>query len=61
YLYIAREIFSPMLGAELFYLKDGVSVKVQLDEGDVRDFENDLIRRIEEYQAGIFMELQNQK
>lgn len=61
YLYIAREIFSPLLGAELFYLKDGVSVKVQLDEGDVRDFENDLIRRIEEYQAGFFMELQNQK
>ncbi|NYT08437.1 MAG: UvrD-helicase domain-containing protein [Methanosarcinales archaeon] len=61
YLYIAREIFSPMLEAELFYLKDGVSVKVQLGEGDVRDFENDLIRRIEEYQAGISMELQNQK
>ena len=50
-----------MLEAELFYLKDGVSVKVQLGEGDVRDFENDLIRRIEEYQAGISMELQNQK
>jgi len=32
YLYIAREIFSPLLGAELFYLKDGVSVKVRLDE-----------------------------
>lgn len=61
YLYIAREIFSPLLGAELFYLKDGVFVKVQLDDGDVQDFESDLIRRIEEYQAGIFMELQNQK
>jgi ATP-dependent exoDNAse (exonuclease V) beta subunit len=61
YLYIASEIFSPLLGAELFYLKDGTAVKVRLDEGDVRDFENDLIRRIEEYQAGIFMELQNQK
>ena len=53
YLYIAREIFSPLLGAELFYLKDGVSVKVQLDEEAVRDFENDLIRRIEEYQEEI--------
>ncbi|TFH47649.1 MAG: hypothetical protein E4G89_07595, partial [Methanothrix sp.] len=38
YLYIAREIFSPLLGAELFYLKDGVSVKVRLDEEEVRDF-----------------------
>ena len=51
YLYIAQEIFSPMLGAELFYLKDGVSVKVRLDEDSVREFENDLIRRIEEYQS----------
>jgi ATP-dependent exoDNAse (exonuclease V) beta subunit len=61
YLYIAREIFSPMLGAELFYLKDGVSVRVQLDGEAVRDFENDLIRRIEGYQAGMVMVLQNQK
>jgi len=53
YLYIAREIFSPLLGAELFYLKDGVSVKVRLDEEAVRDFENDLIRRIEGYQVSI--------
>ena len=53
YLYIAREIFSPLLGAELFYLKDGTAVKVQLDEGDVRDFENDLTQRIEEYQEAI--------
>jgi len=57
YLYIAREIYSPLLGAELFYLKDGVSVKVQLDGEAVRDFENDLIRRIENYQAGMIMEL----
>lgn len=61
YLYIAQEIFSPMLGAELFYLKDGVSVRVQLDGEAVRDFENDLIRRIEGYQAGMVMVLQNQK
>lgn len=53
YLYIAREIFSPLLGAELFYLKDGTAVKVQLDEGDFRDFENDLTQRIEEYQEAI--------
>ena len=61
YLYIAREIFSPLLGAELFYLKDGTAVEVKLDERDGPDFERDLIRKIEEYQAGIFMELQNQK
>ena len=61
YLYIAREIFSPMLEAELFYLKDGVSVKVQLDGEAVRDFERDLIGRIEDYHAGIVTELQNQK
>ncbi|MEI6103332.1 MAG: UvrD-helicase domain-containing protein [Methanothrix sp.] len=53
YLYLAREIFSPLLGAELFYLKDGVSVKVQLNDEAVRDFENDLIRRIERYQKAI--------
>jgi len=53
YLYIAREIFLPLLGAELFYLKDGVSVKVQLNEEEVRDFENDLYARIEGYQEGI--------
>ena len=28
YLYIAREIFSPLLVAELFYLTDGGSIKV---------------------------------
>jgi hypothetical protein len=61
YLYIAREIFSPLLGAELFYLKDGTAVKVRLDEGDIREFENDLNRRIEEYQVGFVMKLQNQK
>lgn len=47
YLYIAREIYSPLLGAELFYLKDGGSVKVRWDEGEVRDFEDELMRKIE--------------
>ena len=46
YLYLAREIFSPLLHAELFYLKDGVSVKVQLNKEEVPDFENDLFKRI---------------
>jgi ATP-dependent exoDNAse (exonuclease V) beta subunit len=58
YLYIAREIFLPLLGAELFYFKDGVSVKVQLNEEEVRDFENDLFERIEGYQAGIIRRFQ---
>ncbi len=53
YLYIARGIFSPLLGAELFYLKDGISIKVQLDNETVRDFENDLFRRIKCYQEAI--------
>jgi ATP-dependent exoDNAse (exonuclease V) beta subunit len=53
YLYLAREIFSPLLGAELFYLKDEVSKKVQLNDEDVLDFENELFRRIEGYQEGI--------
>jgi len=42
-----------MLGAELFYLKDGVSMKVQLNDEAVRDFENDLFRRIEGDQEAI--------
>jgi len=36
-----------LLGAELFYLKDGVSVKVRLDEEEVRNFEEELMRKIE--------------
>lgn len=58
YLYIAREIFWPMLGAELFYLKDGVSMKVQLNDEAVRDFEKDLLRRIEGYQEEIIRKFQ---
>lgn len=58
YLYIAREIFSPMLGAELFYLKDGVSMKVRLDNESVRDFENELFRKIERYQDEIIRKFQ---
>jgi ATP-dependent exoDNAse (exonuclease V) beta subunit len=50
YLYLAREIFSPLLGAELFYLKDGGCVKVRLDEEEVRDFEKELLGRIEGFQ-----------
>lgn len=53
YLYIASRIFSPMLGAELFYLKDGVSIKVQLDNEAVSDFESELLRKIEDYQEKI--------
>jgi len=49
YLYLAREIFSSLQKAELFYLKDGVSMKVQLDDEAISDFENDLFRRIESY------------
>lgn len=58
YLYLAREIFSPLLRAELFYLKDGVSVKVQLNKEEVPDFENDLFKRIEDYQGGVISKTQ---
>ena len=50
YLCLAREIFSPLLGAELFYLKDGVSRLVKLGEEDIPNFREDLDDRIEEYQ-----------
>jgi hypothetical protein len=53
YLYIAKEIISPLVGAELFYLKDGISIKVQLNNEAVSDFENDLLRRIECFQEAI--------
>ena len=52
YLYLAREIFSPLLGAELFYLKDGSSVKVQLKEEEIRDFEVRLLIKIKGCQEG---------
>ncbi len=46
YLYLARELFRPMLGAELFYLKDGGVRKVELEEEDVPRFEEELAARI---------------
>jgi hypothetical protein len=50
YLYLAGQIFSPMLGAELFYLKDGVTREVRLEESETKKFEQDLMKRIEMYQ-----------
>jgi hypothetical protein len=52
YLYMSREIFSPLLGAELFYLKDEGSVKVLLNEEEIRDFENELLIKIKGCQEG---------
>ena len=52
YLYLAKEIFSPLLGAELFYFKDGGSVKVPLKEEEIRDFENELFIKIKGCQEG---------
>ena len=51
YLYLAREIFSPLLGAELFYLKDGVSKRIELANEEYPDFERDLASRIEVYHS----------
>ena len=53
YLYLAREIFSPLLGAELFYLKDGVSKKIELGDKDIPDFQEELIGMIGRYQYAI--------
>lgn len=39
YLYLAREIFSPLLGAELFYLKDGISRLVLLGDENIPNFQ----------------------
>jgi len=50
YLYLAREIFSPLLGAELFYLKDGVSKRIELGDKEIPDFQDELIGRISRYQ-----------
>jgi len=51
YLYLAREIFSPMLGAELFYLKDGVLKRIELANEEYPEFERDLVSRIEVYHS----------
>ncbi len=46
YIYLARELFRPMLGAQLFYLKDGGVRVVRLEDGDVPEFEDELRDRI---------------
>jgi ATP-dependent exoDNAse (exonuclease V) beta subunit len=50
YLYLARDIFSPLLGAELFYLKDGISILVTPSEEDIPNFISDLEKKIDEHQ-----------
>ncbi|MDD3564057.1 MAG: UvrD-helicase domain-containing protein [Methanothrix sp.] len=53
YLYLAREIFSPLLGAELFYLKDGISKKIELGVEKIHDFHDELEEKIAEYQLAL--------
>jgi ATP-dependent helicase/nuclease subunit A len=53
YLYLAKEIFSPLLGAELFYLKDGFSKRIELVDEEILDFQDELIERIGRYQYAI--------
>ncbi len=55
-LYLARELFRPMVGAELFYLKDGGVRKVRLEVGEVLGFEEELRGRIVGYQNGLQVE-----
>jgi hypothetical protein len=47
YLYLARDLFRPMLGARLFRLKDGGVREVRLRDEDVLKFEEELLARIE--------------
>ena len=53
YLYLAREIFSPLLGAELFYLKDGISKRIELSDKELPAFEDELMERISRYQKSL--------
>jgi hypothetical protein len=48
YIYLARELFCPLLGARLFYLKDGKVQDVFLEDELVEGFELELSARIEE-------------
>jgi hypothetical protein len=50
YLCLAREIFSPLLSAELFYLKDGATGEIRLEEREIEKFEQDLMKKIGAYQ-----------
>ncbi|HCZ06814.1 MAG TPA: hypothetical protein DHV12_06770 [Thermotogae bacterium] len=49
YLYLARDLFHPLLGAFIFYLKDGVVKKFMLSDDEVSEFENQLRERIKRY------------
>lgn len=51
YIYLARELFCPLLGARLFYLRDGAVRDVFLEDGEVTGFELELSARIEEAKA----------
>lgn len=48
YIYLARELFRPFLGARLFYLRDGAVRDVALEDEEVVGFELELSARIEE-------------
>jgi ATP-dependent exoDNAse (exonuclease V) beta subunit len=53
YLYLAREIFSPLIGAELLYLKDGSTNHITLDEKEIETFKEELKSKIEKYQEAL--------
>jgi hypothetical protein len=46
-----KKIFSILLGAELFYLTDGVSKRIELAREEYPEFERDLACRIEAYHS----------
>jgi len=49
YLYLARDIFRPLLGAFLLYLKDGVVKEISLEDEAIPAFESQLKKKIKEY------------
>ena len=49
YLYMAKGLFSPLLGGYIFFLKDGRHKWVELKENEINDFEKELEEKIEEF------------
>jgi hypothetical protein len=43
----ARDLFRPMMGAQLFCLKDGGVQEVRMEDEEVQAFEEELVGRIE--------------
>jgi ATP-dependent exoDNAse (exonuclease V) beta subunit len=53
YLYLAGQIFSPLIGAELLNLMDGSTNHITLEEREIDTFENELTNKIGKYQKAL--------